>query len=135
MLPFSTRATRVSAPAALITRMLLPAMWDLARPGATAPPVKWAGAVQARGVRGPRRATIARIPGVPGFADRLVSVRSSFAFPSRLAAASGAARIGHVERSGVGVARSPRLAHLDAAGPGPREADAFLQDLHSPRRS
>src|SRR5512142_3175049 len=65
MLPLSTSATRVSAPAALITRMLLPAMSALSHPG------------QARGERGPVvRAVIATGQAVPGGRDLLSSLRS-----------------------------------------------------------
>src|SRR6266508_2151150 len=118
---FSTRATRVFAPAALITMMLWPAMGFLSRP-------------MVRGERGPgHRATIATALVEPGFRDRLSNASSKRRFSSHPRPRFVAARRGAFVHSGVEVARRARLSRC--GGPsGPREAHAFLQDLHSPGR-
>src|SRR5574337_585674 len=80
MVPFSMSATRVSAPAALISRMVLPAMDDLARPVPRRPATD-AGAGEARRLRGPGRAPIAIAPVPVGPGSGVWSVRSRSHLP------------------------------------------------------
>src|SRR5690349_11125243 len=96
MVPLSTSATRVSAPAALITRMLDPdpAMWDLARPAAPRAPE----------VRGPVRAKSAvpsRWGGArPGVSGSHAQFRILRAAPTAPRALSGEGIVWFVRRRG-----------------------------------
>src|SRR5512133_1961474 len=114
MEPLSTSATRVSAPAALMTRMLEPAMWDLAGPAAP----------RAGGMRGP--GGLRSRPRRPWW-SRARRVDDRARDHVRILHAAPRCRLGGPARafkcSGVEIARSARRTRDLAFARGPLAAD------------